>query len=408
MKYIITLLFITIQLITIGQIRYLDSNFVAEKTDSAIVYGQAEAINAPYLLESWTSTQDLLLDVYQPQNDTETNRPCIIFAHGGAFLIGSREDATGVNVCNNMSKKGYVVVSVDYRMGYNTLSGNAAERAVYRGVQDMKAAIRYVKENANTFGIDTNLIFAMGNSAGSIMSIHAAYFDEAERASIQSTFNNPDLGCLKCSGNLFNHNDEPVAISNLWGAILDTNYIESGDAPMISFHGTDDFIVSADQASPFNSPFFPALSGSNLLTPRLENLDIETAYWKFYGQGHEPWGVFSETPYFDTIIDQTTIFFYDFLLNYTSTNTLETIDFETSIYPNPTIDKLNISINSETTNKFNLLIINNLGQKVITKNVFINQGTNQIEVIVNHLPKGNYYLIINNGEQTISKIFVKH
>ena len=139
----------------------------------------------------------------------------------------------------------------------------------------------------------------------------------------------------------------------------------------------------------------------------IEN-SIKTAYWKFYGQGHEPWGVFSETPYFDTIIDQTTIFFYDFLLNYTSTNTLETIDFETSIYPNPTIDKLNISINSETTNKFNLLIINNLGQKVITKNVFINQGTNQIEVIVNHLPKGNYYLIINNGEQTISKIFVKH
>lgn len=407
MKYIITLLLITIQFVAFSQTRYLDSIFIAEKIDSAIIYGQAEALNAPYILENWTYTQDLLMDIYQPKNDIETNRPCIIFAHGGAFLFGSRMDETGINVCENMTEKGYVVITIDYRLGYNTLSSDGAERAVYRGVQDMKAAIRYAKENAATYNIDTNLVFAMGNSAGSIMSIHAAYFDEAERANIQSTFNNPDLGCLNCSGNLLSHNDKPVAVSNLWGAIVDTSFIESGDAPMISFHGTDDIIVSADQASPFNSPFFPALSGSNLLTPRLQNLGINTEYWKFYGQGHEPWGVFSETPYFDTIIDQTTIFFYDFLLNYTSTNTLETINFETSIYPNPTIDKLNISINSEITNQFNLLIINNVGQKVITENISINQGENLIEIPVNHLPKGSYYLIINNGKNVISKMFVK-
>ncbi len=408
MKFIFTFLFITTTFLGFSQSRYLDSVFIAEKTDSAIVYGQAEALNAPYILESWTYTQDLLLDVYQPKNDTETKRPCIVFAHGGAFLFGSREDQTGINVCENMSEKGYVVVTIDYRLGYNTLSGDGAERAVYRGVQDMKAAIRYVKENANTYNIDTNLVFAMGSSAGSIMSIHAAYFDESERTNIQSTYNNPDLGCVNCSGNMFSHNDKPVAVSNLWGAIVDTIFIESGDAPMISFHGTDDFIVSADQASPFNVPFFPALSGSNLLTPRLENLGIETEYWKFYGQGHEPWGVFSETPYFDTIIDQTTIFFYDFLLNYTSTNTIKSINLETSIYPNPTIDRLNISINSIANNQLNLLIINSLGQKMQTENISVNQGINLIEVPVNHLPKGSYYLILNDGKQGISELFIKN
>ncbi len=68
-KFITTIFTLSLTLSVFAQSRYLDSVFVSVKTDSAIVYGQAEAISAPYFSESWTWTQDLLMDVYQPQGD---------------------------------------------------------------------------------------------------------------------------------------------------------------------------------------------------------------------------------------------------------------------------------------------------------------------------------------------------
>lgn len=407
-KIIPTIFALLITLITFAQTRYLDSTFVAIKTDSAVIYGQAEAISAPYLSESWTWTQDLALDIYQPQGDAETVRPCILFVHGGAFLVGARDDASPVNVCKNMSEKGYVTVSIDYRLGLNTFSAASAERAVYRGVQDVKTAIRFLKENYAAYGIDTTRIFGMGSSAGSIALIHAAYMEEDERANITSTYSTPDLGCMSCSGNNFVHNDKPIVLANLWGAMVDTNYIEAGDAPMISFHGTDDFIVSPDSANPFNSPFFPALSGTNYITPRLQNLGINTEYYKFYGQGHEPWGVFSETPYYDTIIDKTTLFFYNYLQNNPSNTLTQNTSFNTlTIYPNPTSDFINIDLNIETQEEGKLLIMNTLGQVVQSKNIIVNKGGNHLNLDIKHLKNGWYYLTIEIKGQRISRAIIK-
>ena len=177
MKYIFILLPIFLGTALNAQIRYLDSLFVAKKSHKALEYGNAKAINFPFLFEGFTRNKRLKTDIYQPQNDSVSNRACIIVAHGGAFLVGSRKGFNIKKACQYLATKGYVVFSIDYRMGYNPTNGKAAERAVYRGIQDMKTAIRFVKENANTFRIDTNQVFAMGTSAGSIMSIHAAYFD---------------------------------------------------------------------------------------------------------------------------------------------------------------------------------------------------------------------------------------
>jgi para-nitrobenzyl esterase len=410
MQKIITPIFaLFLTLSGFAQTRYLDSSFVSVKTDSDVIYGQAEAISAPYLSESWTWVQDLTMDIYQPQGDMETVRPCILFVHGGAFLFGSKDDNSAVNVCNDMAEKGYVCVSIDYRLGLNTFSAASAERAVYRGVQDAKAAIRFLKENHATYGIDTSRIFGMGSSAGSIALIHAAYMEADERANITSSFTTPDLGCLSCGGNAFTHNDKPIVLANLWGAIVDTNFIEAGDAPMISFHGTADSVVSPDSASPFSSPFFPALSGTNYITARLENVGIYTEYYKFYGQGHEPWGVFSETPYYDTIIDQTTLFFYNYLQNNPSNTFPQNTVFNTlNIYPNPTTNILNLDLNINTKGKAKLLITNTLGQIVHAENRNMNQGENHLNLNISNLEKGWYYLTIEVDGQRINRTILKN
>ena len=386
-----------------GQSRYIDSLFTPVVSQQGVVYGQAEALSFPYLIESWTSTQDLEMDIYEPQGDVFTMRPCIVYAHGGAFLLGSRTDAPVVKFCNSMAAKGYVVVSMSYRLGFNFSDSAAAERAVYRGVQDMKAAIRFVKEQASSLNIDTSRVFAAGNSAGSVAAIHAAYVDEVERSSIPSTFNAPDLGCTSCSGNTLTHGDVPLAIANLWGAIADTTFIGSNNnVPTVSFHGTADDSVFPGHDRPFSLPTFPKMMGSNLITERLENLGIETEYWKFYGEGHEPWGTSGETTYFDTIVTKTAEFFYPYLVPPVSTRQIEkTVDW--NIYPNPTSDVLTIDLKNIDDQNIRISIVNGLGQIVQTEELNDNKTT----ISTQQLQSGWYGLMLESDDFRVTKSFLK-
>ena len=68
------------------------------------------------------------MDIYQPPaSDTETSRPTFIYIHTGNFLpplynggiTGDKIDSSAVNVCKQMAKRGYVAVSINYRLGWN-------------------------------------------------------------------------------------------------------------------------------------------------------------------------------------------------------------------------------------------------------------------------------------------------
>ena len=227
--------------------RYLSDVFSTDRSEN-IEYAQAQAVvYPPYLSENATFTKDLDFDIYQPVGDTLSKRPLIIMAFGGAFLVGWKQQPQLVDFCEGMCAKGYVVASIDYRLGFNPVATNTAIRAVYRGAQDVKAAVRYFKANAATYNIDPDWVFVGGNSAGGISAIHATYVLETDRAASGSMMaptyggglfgNWPDLGCGECSGNSYffpPHNIEGVAsgVINLWGAIGDLSWINPGDAPI--------------------------------------------------------------------------------------------------------------------------------------------------------------------------------
>lgn len=405
-KAILFLFFTCCMVSAFAQTRYLDDIFTPIVAQQDVVYGQADALNFPYFSETSTSSQDLLVDIYEPLGDMETERPCIVYAHGGAFLAGSKTDLPVVKFCKAMAAKGYVVLSIEYRLGFNFTSGASAERAVYRGVQDMKTAIRYVKEEATNLGIDTSKIFAAGNSAGSVMAIHASYFDDAERVSIPSILATPDLGCLSCSGNTFTHNDRPLAIANLWGAIVDTTFITAADnVPAVSFHGTADDSVFPGEDHPFSFQTFPVMQGSDYLTARLENLNIETEYYKFYGQGHEPWGASGETLYFDTIVDKTAEFFYNFIGFPIGMRTLVASAMAINVFPNPATDFIKMEWQSETAEHMSVKVLNAVGQVVFYQKTQANAGLNILEIPMQHLPSG-WYAVTLDGRLTRSSVAV--
>jgi dienelactone hydrolase len=279
--------------------RYLERIFPSARTYEDLPYNQCLQLQGACLDENNSDTVEYKMDVYEPVGDVMQKRPCIVYAHGGAFLLGDRRMVPIDSFCHKMAMRGYVVVSIDYRKCFNVASTESAVRAVYRAVQDMKAAIRYVKENAGWLRIDTNMIFAAGNSAGSIMAVHAAYADEAERVLMPATFTQPDLGCLECSGNNYAGEGKPKAVLNFWGAIVDTLAINAGDVPMFSVHGSADNLVFPEYASPFSYPAFPPLYGSGPMTRRMNNVGVVNEFHYMIGLPHEPW-LFTSPLYVDT------------------------------------------------------------------------------------------------------------
>lgn len=296
--------------------RYLKKTFPAARTYEDVLYNRSLALQGACLLETNIDTNEYRLDIYEPIGDSLQQRPCIVYAHGGAFLIGDKRMIPIDSFCFKMAMYGFVVVSIDYRKCFNVLSTESAIRAVYRAVQDMKAAIRFVKSHAHWLRIDTNMIIAAGNSAGAIMALHTAYADEHERAMLPATYSLPNLGCLECSGNNYPGIGKPRAVLNFWGAIIDTLIIHAGDVPMFAVHGSADNIVFPEYASPFGYPAFPPLYGSAPISRRMNNVGVINEFHYLLGFPHEPW-LFTSPLYVDTFAQWASEFLYRTVLKTT-------------------------------------------------------------------------------------------
>ena len=143
-----------------AQERYLDEVFSDVDVSSDVVYGNNVTV-FPTLLGQAPATEDLLMDIYMPSGDTETNRPVVIMLHTGSFLpailngqaTGSKTDNAIVEQCTNFAKKGYVAVAISYRLGWNPTSTNADVRrrtliqAALRGLQDTRTAARFLRKS---------------------------------------------------------------------------------------------------------------------------------------------------------------------------------------------------------------------------------------------------------------------
>ena len=323
LRVFLSILFIFSNLMS--QTRYLDEIFGEVTKTENVVYGNAPDLPFVFLFEWNTVDIDLDMDVYEPTGDTLSNRPVIIFIHAGAFFSGHNEldDVVALSIAS--AKRGYVAVSMNYRLGLNILSSYSGERAVYRGVQDASAAVRYLREFHQDYGIDYENIFVWGTSAGSFIGLHLAFTEDDERP--ESTYGgggDPDLGCIDCEGNDYLHDSKPKAVISCWGAIGDLDWIEQEDnIPTIMFHGTSDPVVPFNSGFPFTIDIaLPIVYGSNPIHERLNELNIENELYAEEDQLHEYWGTLNgnwfggPNEYFDQIKNDSYSFLFSLLYPY--------------------------------------------------------------------------------------------
>jgi hypothetical protein len=336
-------------------VRYIDEIFTTVTVSTNIVYAQ----NYEYFT-NFASLQPISMDVYRPAGDTATNRPLILIAHNGDFLpvqytsallgrcYNDRKDSAVVELCKRFAKRGYVAVAFDYRLGWlPTALGQENKvrsyvKAVYRGMQDAKSLIRYFKNdfaiNANSYGIDTSKIVLAGSSSGAHIVVTATSLNKVSEINAatmvgagQGAYIRQDtIGDFDGFGGIQNYDNYPGISSGfqcalvLGGDMVDTNWIEAGEVPIIAFHGlngTNDPYNSAITTVPNTSQQIVRVYGSGNFMGRVEafgnnngfkpNFYLQgppnytgTAYtspveglYPFYGIGFEPWNWYESVCY---------------------------------------------------------------------------------------------------------------
>mgnify|MGYP001167480438 CR=1 FL=1 len=288
-------------------IRYKKPIFEVE-IQKEVSYGKAEGYWESYPVETETYLEiiekgllstvskkelNLTMDIYTPKGDTVKHRPLIMFIHGGGFYIGDKKTEAMVEWCKYFASLGYVTVSINYRLGYK-LVGPSVERAGYRGLQDAHAAMRFLVKNKDKYGINTDLLFVGGSSAGGVTSLNLAFMRNKNRpeSSKKSLFYT-DLGNIESSSNSIKANFKIAAVINMWGAVNDLKILENSNTSIISFHGDADKVVPIDYDYPFqdikgnfSSVILEKMYGSLPIHIRAKELGLREELHIFESAGH--------------------------------------------------------------------------------------------------------------------------
>lgn len=242
---------------------------------SAILVVSTFAVNKSTYTFAEKDGQELKLDVYMPE-DSLAEHPCLVFAFGGGFKMGARDEASYQNFLTEMAENGIVGVSIDYRLGLKDKKiknliqlAKILENSVNMAVEDMASAVEFVLKNAADLKVNTKQIMLSGSSAGAITALQTDYYLCNEKVK-----NLPEdfrfAGVLSFAG----------AVAS-FGEKLE---YKKQPAPVLFMHGTKDELVTYNKKVVLKRGMY----GSNYL---IENIWVKNNWpymaLRFRNFGHE-------------------------------------------------------------------------------------------------------------------------
>lgn len=373
---------------TCDGVRYSNYIFPAYDSTMGVKFGENTTYGGQF--------QELFMDVFEPAGDVAVNRPTIVFAFGGSFILGQRGDVH--SFCRGFAQLGYVACAIDYRLFDSFLFQDSTQAidAVVKATSDMKAAIRFLREDAataNQFRVDPNMIFAGGVSAGAITAAHVAYLDSNDVLS-QAILDavNANGGYTGNSSTNTQYTSEVQGVINFSGALKDSDWINAGDPPMYSAHDDGDGTVPYGSNSIFvGFGVSIHLEGSASMKTRCDAVGVTNELFTVVNSG-------GHVSYFQNSANSAIVLAgtVDLLYDITCPGVVGISDVEPPVikaYPNPAQNSVHLEV-SEQWSVYDYQLYDATGKQVMDR-----RGVTGIDnlIDVSQLPRGMYVLRIQEG-----------
>lgn len=224
---------------------FFNSQEISTKPIENIVYGKTK------------DGIELKLDIW-PAKDTSKLKPAVVQVHGGGWVSGDKGQVPHWNQWLN--DLGYTVFDVQYRL---------SPQAEWKDeVGDVKSALGWVLQNADSYQIDPKRINIMGESAGGNLAMLAAYsmgdanlpastqVPEVHINSVVNMYGPADISLLYKNSPSINYvqgvlkeyiGGSPLEFSDRYQLLSPIHYIEENSPPTITLLGTGDRIVPVEQ-----------------------------------------------------------------------------------------------------------------------------------------------------------------
>lgn len=245
----------------------------------------------------------LKLDLYLPQPPTTEARPVVVWIHGGAWRGGDKAACPAKRLVD----QGFVVASINYRLSH---------QAIFPAqIQDCKAAIRWLRANAEKYAIDAERVGVWGSSAGghlvallgtagdvdALSDASHGNADQSSRVQAVCDFFGPtdllQMDKYALPSAPFRHDAADSPESKLIGGPIQDNPVKAARANPISYVSADDppfLIVHGDR-----DPLVP-WQQSQLLAEALRQAGVSCEFHKIEGAGHG----FQGNTHVDTLVDR--------------------------------------------------------------------------------------------------------
>jgi len=200
----------------------------------------------------------LAMDIVRPRDNAGAPHPAVLCIHGGGFRAGNRQSY--LPLCIKLAQRGYVAATVTYRL--------APKSQFPAPVQDVKAAVRWLRANAAKFGIDPERIGVTGGSAGGHLALFLGLTPGV--AEFEGYGPNPEQSSrVSCVVDYYG----PTDFTKSYGKSVDAaevlpqflggdleharaahikasplNWVSPSSAPVLAVHGTKDRYVAYEQS----------------------------------------------------------------------------------------------------------------------------------------------------------------